>query len=1369
MATIKTDLVLDASSFEASVASARSSMDGMSDSASKIADALNEAASAEKAQKTNLKTLKKEFAQQKAIIQDCALKLRALGDAAKDTAGYKDLQNQMKIAHDKALEMKAGLDAAKESIADLKDKSKIDEISDQLSGLQDIGNTIGVNLGGLQSKFSQIKSGLKSLTSLVEKFNAESNKNNGLGFRTMSTNIKKVIADANAGKGSLGALNTALTNATASAGTLGQAFSKLGIVGKLGWIGAIVAGLMAFTKVAGEAVRASAEFGTAMADLSALTGKTGADLSVMREQIMAVAKDTNTSAKEVAKAFQDIAGAMPQLLDDAKGLEEMFRSVSMLSKSSGMSMEESTKALTTAMQQFSLQTENASYAVDVLANAAQKGGATQTEVAETLARCGVAAQKAGLQLNEAAAATELLAERQIKGAEAGTMLRNIFSKMNTAGIDELNPRVVGLTKALQNLKKYNNVQLKGIFGEEAVTGAAILADNVNKLDELCAALEREGTAAEQAAARGGTFTASLERMKTAWSNFMQSFNVDSGWGKALFGDLFDGITLIINALSDLVHAFDPLFEINTTDLFDVSPLKDFCGVVADLIKFVADLIKNVLEFGNVGTSVGNAVGNVFTAISVPLKIAREAIQWITWAMNQLFEIAGKVKDRLSKTFNNIPGIKQLKEALRAMHEWIRKIIDAYDELKRKLGVGGDEKKPQKNVKPEKPKGEEVWEKPYAKGSLSDLEAQLSKLEKDHKDGLTVYSAEQYKKEKSRIEALIKEKKKSLGIEDKSGKYGKSGSTKKEAKAGSVAALTKQMNDFKTAIDAGELNISTEEAYAKIKQFRDKIRKESIKIGKFKEGSLTDLNNQLKDVTDDFNNGLLDKKQYDKIADELKRKIESKTITLAINADSKKVAEIRSQIEKLLGEIESNKFTLALDVTDAQRQISTLKEQLSNELSINVNGKSISDIEATISQLQKEIKENKFYLAIDVDDAQNKIRNLEAELNKREFELNISTVLSPTTVNDMEKSLNILTSRMSEVDVPFTINSDVILTKYYQLIRKISSEMIAPKIDSDQLAEDIKAAQKMIESMKIEIGISADRTELDKQLKQLESDVAKHQSGGDKSSFDKATGGNQSYAEIKDTKVSADDKLAAIQAEMDYNDSLIEQLREMAELYKEMGDAGTEGYQKVSDKISEVTEKQTELGNAAKDIDKESKSTKKLAKNFNNAGDAIGSMGSAFSALGGAFESPELNVAGVIAQGIANIAMGAGQAIAQAGSLGPFGWIAAVAAIMATMAATVAQVHSITSGGYASGGIISGSSIVGDRNLARVNSGEMIINDNQQHRLWNIISGSESWNYGNGIAGGAVLESRVSGRDLILCLKNNEKLLNKSGKTIGIKV
>jgi hypothetical protein len=51
----------------------------------------------------------------------------------------------------------------------------------------------------------------------------------------------------------------------------------------------------------------------------------------------------------------------------------------------------------------------------------------------------------------------------------------------------------------------------------------------------------------------------------------------------------------------------------------------------------------------------------------------------------------------------------------------------------------------------------------------------------------------------------------------------------------------------------------------------------------------------------------------------------------------------------------------------------------------------------------------------------------------------------------------------------------------------------------------------------------------------------------------------------------------------------------------------------------------------------------MASGFSKAGEAVGAFGDVMSSL--SFESPELNVAGTIAQAIAQIALGAGQAIA----------------------------------------------------------------------------------------------------------------------------
>ena len=90
--------------------------------------------------------------------------------------------------------------------------------------------------------------------------------------------------------------------------------------------------------------------------------------------------------------------------------------------------------------------------------------------------------------------------------------------------------------------------------------------------------------------------------------------------------------------------------------------------------------------------------------------------------------------------------------------------------------------------------------------------------------------------------------------------------------------------------------------------------------------------------------------------------------------------------------------------------------------------------------------------------------------------------------------------------------------------------------------------------------------------------------------------------------------------------------------------------------------------------------------------------------------------------ITNTAAKSGEAIASATASGasmPFPYN--IVAIAAGVAAVVAALASI-SGAFANGGIVGGSSPSGDKLLARVNSGEMILNGAQQSRLFNFING-----------------------------------------------
>ena len=160
--------------------------------------------------------------------------------------------------------------------------------------------------------------------------------------------------------------------------------------------------------------------------------------------------------------------------------------------------------------------------------------------------------------------------------------------------------------------------------------------------------------------------------------------------------------------------------------------------------------------------------------------------------------------------------------------------------------------------------------------------------------------------------------------------------------------------------------------------------------------------------------------------------------------------------------------------------------------------------------------------------------------------------------------------------------------------------------------------------------------------------------------------------------------------------------------------------------------------------------------------------------------------------ITNTTAKGGMAIASATASGasmPFPYN--VVAIAAGVAAVVAALASI-SGAFANGGIVGGSSPSGDKLLARVNSGEMILNGAQQSRLFNFINGvtpfadggivygptlSIMGEYagarsnpeviaplnklksiiGEGGNGGGHLVGRIRGRDIIMAIANETRI------------
>lgn len=131
-------------------------------------------------------------------------------------------------------------------------------------------------------------------------------------------------------------------------------------------------------------------------------------------------------------------------------------------------------------------------------------------------------------------------------------------------------------------------------------------------------------------------------------------------------------------------------------------------------------------------------------------------------------------------------------------------------------------------------------------------------------------------------------------------------------------------------------------------------------------------------------------------------------------------------------------------------------------------------------------------------------------------------------------------------------------------------------------------------------------------------------------------------------------------------------------------------------------------------------------------------------------------AGLVLQAIGQIILGFAQASAQDSKLGVIGWVAAIAAGTAVMISTISQLQS-----FSQGGIFQGSKTVGDHNLARVNSGEMILTNTQQGNLFRILDNNTA-----GLGGGVGVSSvRVKGSDIYLALSNYSKVQSKTGRRV----
>ena len=483
------------------------------------------------------------------------------------------------------------------------------------------------------------------------------------------------------------------------------------------------------------------------------------------------------------------------------------------------------------------------------------------------------------------------------------------------------------------------------------------------------------------------------------------------------------------------------------------------------------------------------------------------------------------------------------------------------------------------------------------------------------------------------------------------------------------------------------------------------------------GSLTDLEKRLQDLQKKYKDGLikLTPEEYKTEVTKIEKQIKEKKIKLGLElyVSDNTLQSVSSQLQK---------YNEKLQVLDPEKDF-----------------KEIHKIGNEIDQLKK--RQNQIKLALAIDRGNSAILDpntsleivSEAKKNLQEALNNVPFDFNPPLVDQIKKEIKMLED-----------------TEYLLKI-KIHPELEVTK-------NSIQGIQDQISQKTKQLNLLDTKKDID-QINQLKQEIEALQRKQEKAKSVTGQGLFVNEGSQKDLS----DKISKKKAEL------------------EVSVIGSDEYKNLIKEIQELEGKKTQIDIQveADSLTPAEKKLKKIKKTSEGTTETIHAMGSMFESVGkmtddetAAVMQGLASITGSIAEAVPAIMslVGAKSAEAIANGLAESSKvkfpanIPAIATTIATIMSVIGTIASVA-GSFAEGGIISGGSQIGDQMVAKVNSGEMIINGKQQQNLWKAIStGNLGGNTENHIS---VSNVRVKGSDLYLALKNYSKVKSKSGQFTGI--
>jgi len=399
------------------------------------------------------------------------------------------------------------------------------------------------------------------------------------------------------------------------------------------------AGTSAVVLGIGASVKALMDYETAVQSFrTILSEATDKQFSKYQDKINEVARDTKRSAVDVALGFEKIAGLNAKFADTAEGIGNVSKASLILARASGMELGPAAENLVGIMNQFSLGTEHAARAINVLAAGQGVGASTISQTAEAFVNFGAVANSANVTIEESVALVQTLGKYSLFGADAGTALRSSLIRLQKAGLG-YKSGIFNINDALNEAKarmdqlssaKAKDAYLTKVFGLQQITAGKILTGNIGLFNEFKTAVTGTNEAYLQAEINSKTLAVTLDNLKNAWINLITSSSKTSA-----------GMDYVGRALRYVTNNLETIVTISTVVIGGILALKAafFVARTALLLYNIQLGITGALS-GTVSIAIGRNVAALTTyRIVTGLATAAQATLNAVMAMNPFIAVA----------------------------------------------------------------------------------------------------------------------------------------------------------------------------------------------------------------------------------------------------------------------------------------------------------------------------------------------------------------------------------------------------------------------------------------------------------------------------------------------------------------------------------------------------------------------------------------------------------------------------------------------------------------------------------------------------------------------------------------------------------